>query len=82
MAIDPKLIDELLGDIFFRDVYIQVLPQPAQAAERLLRAPVLLFQGVHKVQYFLLLLRRQIAEFFDNLLFNRFGSHSGGLWLL
>ena len=64
-------------DIFFRDLYVQVCPQPAQAAARLLRA-VLLFQEVHKVQHFLLLLRRQIAEFFDNLLFYGHGDASSG----
>ena len=36
----------------------------------LLPAAVLLFHEVHKVQHLLLFLRRQIAEFFENLLFD------------
>jgi hypothetical protein len=59
-----------LGDIFFGDVDIQVGPQAQQTAERLLRATIFLFQEVHKVQRFLLFLRRQITEFFEHLLFD------------
>jgi hypothetical protein len=46
-----------LGDVFFGDVEVQVGPQPEEAAARLLRA-ILFFQEVHKVQNFLLFLRR------------------------
>src|SRR5260370_23636179 len=59
-------------------MYVQVCPQPQQAAARLLRA-VLLLQEVHKVQDFLLLFRRQIAEFFEDLFFNGHGRLSGDL---
>jgi hypothetical protein len=70
-----------LGNIFFGDVDIQICPQPAQTAARLLRAAVPFVEEVHKVQNFLLLLRRQIAELFKNLLFEGYKSLSADLRL-
>src|ERR1700688_2574031 len=62
------------SDVFFSDVNVQILPETQQTTARCLRSVVLL-QGFDKVQDFLLFVRRQIAEFFENLLFDRHETH-------
>src|SRR5260370_40177239 len=58
-----------LGNIFFRYVNVQIFPKSAQTTKRFL-CTVLFFQEVHKVQHFLLFFRRQIAQSFEDLLFD------------
>src|SRR5205823_1848528 len=57
-----------LGDVLLSDLDVEIFPKSAQTATGVFR-PVLLFQEVHKIQYFFLLLRRQITQFFEDLLF-------------
>src|SRR5260370_4218734 len=57
---------------------VQVCPQSEQTAERFL-CSVLFFQERHKVQYFLLFFRRQVAQFFQELLFDGHGCLSRDL---
>src|SRR5260370_33413110 len=57
---------------------VQVCPQSEQTAERFL-CSVLFFQERHKVQYFLLFFRRQVAQFFEELLFDGHGCLSRDL---
>jgi hypothetical protein len=65
-----------LGDVFFRDLDVEILPESAETATRLL-CSVLLLQKVHEIQYLLLFFSRQIAEFLEDLLFYR---HRGSAW--
>jgi hypothetical protein len=58
-----------LGNILFRDWYVQNCPQSAKASKRRFR-PLLFLQEVHKIQYFLGLLRWQLAQFLEHLLFD------------